>query len=76
MNIRCDSNGQLAVRISGPWVEVILWEVPLLALISELVHHHESPQVTPEDAVIRLRELVARFIRMQSRPGWISAALN
>lgn len=69
VNIRCDSNGQLAVRISGPWVEVILWEVPLLALISELVHHHESPQVTPEDAVIRLRELVARFYQDAEQAG-------
>ncbi|GAA0327138.1 nicotinate phosphoribosyltransferase [Morganella psychrotolerans] len=61
VTIRSDSNGQLAIRISGPWVDVILWEVPLLALISELVHRHQSPQVTTEDAVLRLRKLVTRF---------------
>lgn len=32
---RSPSN-QLEISVSGPWLETILWEVPLLALISEL----------------------------------------
>ena len=47
-------DGKLDIRISGPWREVIMWEVPLLALISEVVHRHRSPQATPEMAVERL----------------------
>lgn len=30
-----NDNGKLDIRLSGPWREVILWEVPLLAVISD-----------------------------------------
>ncbi|WP_456309446.1 nicotinate phosphoribosyltransferase [Serratia proteamaculans] len=53
--------GKLDIRISGPWREVIMWEVPLLALISEVVHRHRSPQVTPEMAVSQLKSKLAQF---------------
>ncbi|YCI27940.1 nicotinate phosphoribosyltransferase [Erwinia sp. PK3-005] len=53
--------GKLDIRISGPWREVIMWEVPLLALISEVVHRHRSPQATPEMAVERLQEKISDF---------------
>ncbi|AXU95713.1 nicotinate phosphoribosyltransferase [Erwinia persicina] len=53
--------GKLDIRISGPWREVIMWEVPLLALISEVVHRHRSPQVTPEMAVSQLKLKLAQF---------------
>ncbi|GLR09828.1 nicotinate phosphoribosyltransferase [Mixta theicola] len=53
--------GKLDIRISGPWREVIMWEVPLLALISEVVHRHRSPQATPEMAVERLLEKISSF---------------
>ncbi|MCO6523722.1 MAG: hypothetical protein J6562_01710, partial [Candidatus Schmidhempelia sp.] len=36
-------NDQLHIRIEGLWKEVILWEVPLLALISEIVHKDRTP---------------------------------
>ncbi|WP_160620586.1 nicotinate phosphoribosyltransferase [Mixta intestinalis] len=53
--------GKLDIRISGPWREVIMWEVPLLALISEVVHRHRSPQATPAMAVERLLEKISDF---------------
>lgn len=53
--------GTLEIRISGPWREVVLWEVPLLAVISEVVHRHRSPQATPEQAVSQLRGKLERF---------------
>ena len=53
--------GRLDIRISGPWREVIMWEVPLLALISEVVHRHRSPQVTPAMAVEKLQSKLAQF---------------
>nr|WP_314419819.1 nicotinate phosphoribosyltransferase [uncultured Erwinia sp.] len=53
--------GKLDIRISGPWREVIMWEVPLLALISEVVHRHRSPQVTTEMAVDKLKSKLDKF---------------
>ncbi|MBE1042718.1 nicotinate phosphoribosyltransferase, partial [Escherichia coli] len=44
-------DGKLQIRIAGPWREVIMWEVPLLAVISEVVHRRRSPLATPEQAV-------------------------
>ncbi|WP_380181464.1 nicotinate phosphoribosyltransferase [Kalamiella sp. sgz302252] len=53
--------GKLDIRIAGPWLEVIMWEVPLLALISEVVHRHRSPQVSPAMAVERLQHKLQDF---------------
>ncbi|WP_034949698.1 nicotinate phosphoribosyltransferase [Erwinia oleae] len=53
--------GKLDIRISGPWLEVIMWEVPLLALISEVVHRHRSPQIAVETAVEQLQSKLAGF---------------
>ncbi|MEX2976004.1 nicotinate phosphoribosyltransferase [Serratia fonticola] len=54
-------DGKLHIRIAGPWREVIMWEVPLLAVISEVVHLHRSPQATPEMAISQLRQNLAQF---------------
>lgn len=56
-----NNHGKLDIRISGPWLEVIMWEVPLLALISEIVHRHCSPLLRPEHAVERLQSKLAEF---------------
>lgn len=59
-------HGKLDIRITGPWREVILWEVPLLAVISEVVHRRRSPQVTTADAVARLRQKLLHFRRISA----------
>ncbi|MCS3424833.1 nicotinate phosphoribosyltransferase [Rahnella sp. BIGb0603] len=56
-----DHNGHLHVRIEGPWREVIMWEVPLLAVISEVVHRQRSPEITAQMAVDQLRKNLASF---------------
>jgi nicotinate phosphoribosyltransferase len=43
-----------------------MWEVPLLAVISEVVHRHRSPDVTPEMAVAHLRNKLAQFKAVSS----------
>ncbi|KHE03090.1 nicotinate phosphoribosyltransferase [Pantoea sp. BS_4] len=54
-------NGKLAIRIQGPWREVIMWEVPLLALISEVVHRHRTPHTGSQQAVDFLHQKLATF---------------
>jgi len=34
------TNGQLEIKIRGPWYRTILWEVPLLAMVSELYYEY------------------------------------
>lgn len=53
--------GQLHIRISGLWKEVILWEVPILALISQIFHQHHYPEVTPDTAVNYLNVKLKKF---------------
>lgn len=48
-------NDQLHIRITGPWHEVILWEVPLLAVLSEIVHRQRSPNINEETAIQHLQ---------------------
>lgn len=59
-------NGQLAIRISGPWREVIMWEVSLLALVSEIVQRDRHPTITADDAVNQLHKLLGLFYQEAS----------
>ncbi|MTH46772.1 nicotinate phosphoribosyltransferase [Intestinirhabdus alba] len=54
-------NGKLNIRLTGPWREVIMWEVPLLATISELVHRYRSPDAGVEQALATLTTKLADF---------------
>lgn len=48
--------GELVVYLKGPWLHVILFEVPLLAIISEVRNRARYPDVTLEQAEARLDE--------------------
>ncbi|WP_435929739.1 nicotinate phosphoribosyltransferase [Dryocola sp. BD613] len=56
-----NNKGHLDIRLTGPWREVIMWEVPLLAVISEVVHQHRSPAVTPQMALAHLESKLLEF---------------
>ncbi|HFK5773419.1 TPA: nicotinate phosphoribosyltransferase [Enterobacter ludwigii] len=56
-----NDNGKLDIRLEGPWREVIMWEVPLLAVISELAHRYRSPETGVEQAVASLENKLAAF---------------
>ena len=56
-----NDNGKLDIRLAGPWREVIMWEVPLLAVISELAHRYRSPETGVAQAVASLKKKLADF---------------
>jgi nicotinate phosphoribosyltransferase len=60
VSVRND-NGKLNIRLEGPWREVIMWEVPLLAVISELVHRYRSPEASVELALETLERKLVEF---------------
>ncbi|MDU2942131.1 MAG: nicotinate phosphoribosyltransferase, partial [Enterobacteriaceae bacterium] len=51
-----NEDGKLSIRLAGPWREVIMWEVPLLAVVSELVHRYRSPEATTQLALDALEQ--------------------
>jgi nicotinate phosphoribosyltransferase len=59
-----NDNGKLDIRLQGPWREVIMWEVPLLAVISELAHRYRSPETGVTQAVASLENKLVEFSRL------------
>ncbi|WP_368543407.1 nicotinate phosphoribosyltransferase [Enterobacter soli] len=59
-----NDNGKLNIRLEGPWREVIMWEVPLLAVISELAHRYRSPEVGVSQAVATLENKLVEFAQL------------
>ena len=43
-------DGQLCIRLRGPWLHVILYEIPLLAIISEVRNRYRYREVVLEQA--------------------------
>ncbi|SKA53496.1 nicotinate phosphoribosyltransferase [Enterovibrio nigricans] len=58
-------NDQLAIRIEGKWIDVILWEVPLLAIICELRCNDLYSQATPTQAVELLETKLASLSNIE-----------
>ncbi|RMN95614.1 Nicotinate phosphoribosyltransferase, partial [Pseudomonas coronafaciens pv. coronafaciens] len=49
-------DGELCIRLHGPWLHVILFEVPLLAIVSEVRNRHRYPDTLLSQARDRLYE--------------------
>jgi len=62
-----ESDGQLAIRIRGPWLHTILFEVPLLAIISELYSRHAYADHNLTEGRRRLSEKIEQ-VRALDRP--------
>ncbi|MFJ4353559.1 nicotinate phosphoribosyltransferase [Pseudomonas sp. NPDC089428] len=54
VQVGLDAAGQLAIRVRGPWLHVILYEIPLLAIISEVRNRYRYHDVTIEQVGERL----------------------
>ncbi|MGK7295980.1 MAG: nicotinate phosphoribosyltransferase [Candidatus Wenzhouxiangella sp. M2_3B_020] len=62
-----EDDGQLAITIRGPWLHTILFEVPLLAIVSELYTRQAHPDFDFSEARRRLREKIGQ-VRGLDRP--------
>lgn len=62
------TEGQLDISIKGPWLHTILFEVPLLAIISEVYYRNQYRTPNYAEGYTRLRNKFA-FIKSQTVPG-------
>ncbi|QCI16029.1 nicotinate phosphoribosyltransferase [Buchnera aphidicola] len=56
-------HNQLHIHITGLWKEVILWEVPILSLISEIFHSNFHPKISSQNAVKYLDYKLIKFFK-------------
>jgi nicotinate phosphoribosyltransferase len=63
-----DDNEQLTLTIRGPWLHTILFEVPVLAIISELYARHAWPDHDLDEGRRRLHEKIEQ-VRALDRPA-------
>ncbi len=62
-----EADGQLSLVIRGPWLHTILFEVPLLAIISELYARHAHPDHDLDEGRRRLSEKIEQ-VQALDRP--------
>ncbi len=62
-----EEDGQLSIRIRGPWLHTILFEVPVLAIISELYSRHSWPDHELDEGRERLERKIGQ-VRELDRP--------
>ncbi|NYE27936.1 nicotinate phosphoribosyltransferase [Rhodanobacter sp. K2T2] len=52
-------NGEIEIRIRGPWLHTILFEVPLLAIVNEVYFRHVSAGLELSEGRRRLQKKIA-----------------
>lgn len=62
-----EEDGRLAITICGPWLHTILFEVPLLAIVSELYTQRTHPSLDLGEGRRRLDEKIEQ-VRALDRP--------
>jgi nicotinate phosphoribosyltransferase len=60
-------NGEIEIRIVGPWLHTILFEVPLLAIVNEVYFRNTSPSM---DFAEGRRRLQAKIALLRDTPGY------
>lgn len=54
VHVFVDDDNELAIRLKGPWLHVIMFEIVLLAIVSEVRNRILYPDVTVDEAVEKL----------------------
>ncbi len=62
-----DVAGEIEIRIRGPWLHTIMFEVPLLAIVNELYFRRTSPGLDLAEGRRRLRGKIAM---LRDEPGY------
>ncbi|MBT2117919.1 nicotinate phosphoribosyltransferase [Dyella sp. LX-66] len=60
-------NGEIEIRIVGPWLHTILFEVPLLAIVNEVYFRNTHPGLGVDEGRQRLRDKIAL---LRDTPGY------
>lgn len=63
--IATNNKGELNIHIKGPWLHTILFEVPILAIVSEVYSHEQKPNYST--AIDRMNEKIKL---VQANAGW------
>ncbi|WP_277960704.1 nicotinate phosphoribosyltransferase [Pseudomonas sp. RIT-To-2] len=64
-------DGQLCIRLRGPWLHVILYEIPLLAIISEVRNRYRYRDVVLEQATEQLYKKLD-WLKAEASPSELS----
>lgn len=56
VHIGKDKKGQLEIKVQGPWLHTILFEVPILAIVEEVYSRHFYPKIEFKEGKQRLME--------------------
>jgi len=62
-----EDNGEIEIRIVGPWLHTILYEVPLLAIVNEVYFRNNAPNM---DFTEGRRRLQAKIAMLRDTPGY------
>lgn len=56
VTVTTDEDKQLSIVLKGPWLHIVLFEIPLLAIISEVRNRNRYPQISLQSVTDRLYE--------------------
>ena len=65
-------DGQIDIRIVGPWLHTILFEVPLLAIVNEVYFRHQYPDLERTEGRRRLEE---KITLLRDTPGYATCRI-